>query len=57
MCWNATPDERAKKIDIGDWILQQLTETSETDLILSRMVERNQAIGILINKLQLEVVL
>ena len=53
---NATPDERAKKIDIGDWILQQLAETSETDLILSRMVERNPAIGILINKLQLEVV-
>lgn len=53
---NATPDERSRKIDIADWILQQLSETSETELILARMIERNTAVGMLIDKLKLEVV-
>lgn len=53
---NATPTERERKIDIADWILQQLSSTSEVDIMLARMIERNPAIGMLIDKLQLEVV-
>ena len=53
---NATPSERERKIDIADWILQQLSSTSEVDIILARMIERNPAIGMLVDKLHLEVV-
>ena len=53
---NATPSERERKIDIADWILQQLSTTSEVNIILARMIERNPAIGMLVDKLHLEVV-
>ncbi len=53
---NATPSERERKIDIADWILQQLSSTSEVNIILARMIERNPAIGMLVDKLHLEVV-
>lgn len=53
---NATPDERERKIDIADWIVEQLESTGETRLILDRMIEDNPAIGTLVEKLSLEVV-
>lgn len=53
---NATPDERERKIDIADWILEQLATTGEPTMILERMIESNPAIGTLVEKLSLEVV-
>lgn len=53
---NATPDERERKIDIADWILEQLATTGEPTMKLERMIESNPAIGTLVEKLNLEVV-
>lgn len=53
---NATAEERERKIDIADWILQQLSESSEAQLVLQRMTQRNPAIGLLVDKLQLEII-
>ena len=52
---NATLEERERKIDIADWILSQLEMTSESALILERMIQANPYIGILVDKLNLEV--
>lgn len=53
---NATPEERERKIDIADWMLEQLELTFEQRLILSRMIKENPCIGVLVDKLKLEVV-
>lgn len=53
----ATPDERERKIDIADWMLEQLETTSDPRSILSRLIKDNPSVGILVDALELEVVL
>jgi len=52
----ATHDERERKIDIADWMLEQLETSSNPDSILSRLIKDYPPIGILVNALDLEVV-
>lgn len=50
----ATDEQRAKKIDIADLILEQ--QQSSTKLLLDRMIAENPAVGLLIQKFNLEIV-
>ncbi len=53
---NATPEERERKIDIGDWMLEQLETTSVEQMTLSRMNQEHPWLAELIDKLDLELV-
>lgn len=53
---NATPEERQRKIDIADWMLAQLETTSIGKITLSRMIQAHPQLGMLFDKLKLEVV-
>nr|WP_315346882.1 DUF6371 domain-containing protein [Hoylesella enoeca] len=50
----ATDEQRAKKIDIADLILEQ--QQSSTKLLLDRMIAENPAVGLLVEKFNLEIV-
>jgi hypothetical protein len=52
----ATDEERVDKIDIGDRLVAELLQEREKSTLtpLERMIARNPAIGLLINKLELE---
>jgi len=50
----ATDEQRAKKIDIADLILEQ--QQSSTKLLLDSMIAENPAVGLLIQKFNLEIV-
>lgn len=52
----ATPEERQRKIDIADWMLEQLETTSKEQMILSRMIQAHPCLGVLVRKLDLEIV-
>lgn len=53
---NATPQERERKIDIADWILQQLEQSGVMNPTLERLMEQHPAVGLLVDKLKLRVV-
>lgn len=53
---NATPEERERKIDIGDWMLEQLETTSIEQMTLSRMIHAHPCLAELVDKLDLELV-
>lgn len=61
---NASLAERIKKIDIGDWLIKSLEENpyqtikamTDQERILNDMIERNNAIGLLVDVLDLEIV-
>lgn len=53
---NATPQERERKIDIADWILQQLEQSGVMNPTLARLMEQHPAVGLLVDKLKLRVV-
>ena len=48
----ATDEQREAGLDISDFLLMQETK----QMILQRMIERNPALQVLIDKLQLELV-
>lgn len=62
---NATNEDRANKIDIADWLIRYLSETtvaevrnelSEAERILQAMIEANPALQLLIDTFNLELV-
>ncbi len=61
---NATPTQRSQKIDIGDWLIKNLsgckdtisTVMTEKEEILNDMIAANHAIGLLVEELSLEIV-
>lgn len=52
----ATPEERERKIDIADWMLAQLETNGIAQVTLSRMIQEYPWFGMLIEKLDLELV-
>lgn len=62
---NATDEDRANKIDIADWLIRCLSESTvtevktaitETEKILQAMIEANPALQLLIDTFDLELV-
>lgn len=61
---NASPAERINKIDIGDWLIKSLEENpyqtikvmTDQERILHDMISRNNAIGLLVEVFNLEIV-